>query len=181
MMMWFFILLTLIIAFYDGDVEKFISYCRYPPLGQRSFGPMGALVHHGPEYFKNANINVICLAMIETKEAVKNIDGILSVPNLTGVYIGPGDMNSSYGLKPKFDVKDGPTYENIRMIAKKVKDYGKIAGIHNGTTAYAKEMIELGYQFVTISSDFRSMSTYAQRIIDEMKNTKTNKTSSSTY
>jgi 4-hydroxy-2-oxoheptanedioate aldolase len=67
------------------------------------------------------------------------------------------------------------------MIAKKVKDYGKIAGIHNGTTAYAKEMIELGYQFVTISSDFRSMSTYAQRIIDEMKNTKNNKTSSSTY
>ena len=43
------------------DCEKFISYCRYPPLGQRSFGPMGALVHHGPEYFKNANINVICL------------------------------------------------------------------------------------------------------------------------
>ena len=38
------------------------------------------------------------------EQAFKNIDDILSVPNLTGVYIGPGDMNSSYGLKPKFDV-----------------------------------------------------------------------------
>ncbi len=161
--------------------EDFVSYCNYPPKGQRSFGPMRAQLIYGSDYYEKANDNIISLAMIETKEAVKNIDGILSVPNLTGVYIGPGDMNSSYGLKPKFDVKDGPTYENIRMIAKKVKDYGKIAGIHNGTTAYAKEMIELGYQFVTISSDFRSMSTYAQRIIDEMKNTKNNKTSSSTY
>ena len=163
------------------ECEDFVSYCNYPPKGQRSFGPMRAQLIYGSDYYEKANDNIISLAMIETKEAVKNIDGILSVPNLTGVYIGPGDMNSSYGLKPKFDVKDGPTYVNIRMIAKKVKEYGKIAGIHNGTTAYAKEMIELGYQFVTISSDFRSMSTYAQRIIDEMKNTKNNTTSSSTY
>ncbi|MDP7196247.1 MAG: aldolase/citrate lyase family protein, partial [SAR202 cluster bacterium] len=163
------------------DCEDFVSYCYYPSKGQRSFGPMRAQLIYGSDYYENANDQIVSLAMIETKEAVDNIDEILSVPNLTGVYIGPGDMCSSYGMKPQFDVKNDPIYSNIKMIAKKAQKNGKIAGIHNGTVNYAKEMIELGYQFVTISSDFRSMSTYAQRIIDEMKNTKNNKTSSSTY
>ena len=52
------------------------------------------------------------------------------------------------------------------------KEHGKIAGIHNGSTEYAKKMISLGYQFVTISSDYRAMSTYAQSIVKEMKEMK---------
>ena len=142
---------------------------------------MRAQLVYGSDYYETANDQVISLAMIETKEAVENIDEILSVPNLTGVYIGPGDMSSSYGLKPQFDIKDGPVYSNIKMIVKKAKENGKIAGIHNGTTKYAKEMIKLGYQFVTVSSDFRSMSTHAQNIVNEMKNPEKRKTSSSTY
>ena len=50
-------------------------------------------------------------------------------------------MSSSYGLKPKFDVKEDPIFSNIKLIASKAKEYGKIACIHNGTTSYAKEMI----------------------------------------
>lgn len=161
--------------------EDFISYCKYPPQGQRSFGPMRAQLTYGNDYYKSANNEIITLAMIETKEAFENIDEILSVPNLTGVYVGPGDMCSSYGLMPQFDVKEDPIYSNIKIIAKKAKEHNKIAGIHNGTTVYAKEMIALGYQFVTVSSDFRSMSTHAKSIVYEMKNNKKNKVSSSTY
>jgi len=156
------------------DCEKFVSYCRYPPLGQRSFGPIQAQLKYGGEYFEKANENIICIAMIETKEAVKNLDEILSVPTLDGVYIGPADMSISYGLKPKFDITEDPIIENINLIVKKAKEYKKIAGIHNGTTAYAKKMIDLGYKFVTVSSDFRSMSNHSQSIIDEMKNVKKN-------
>ena len=163
------------------ECEDFVSYCYYPPNGQRSFGPMRAQLIQGTDYYDHANKEIISLAMIETKEAVENIDAILSVPNLTGVYIGPGDMCSSYGFKPKFDVKEDPIYSNIKKIVKKAKENGKISGIHNGTTSYAKEMIDLGYQFLTVSSDFRSMSTHAQQIIDDMKENKTEKFSRSTY
>ena len=79
-------------------------------------------------------------------------------------------MNSSYGQKPKFDIRDDPVFSNIKLIAEKAKKYNLIAGIHNGSTKYAKEMINLGYKFVTISSDYRAMTTYAQSIINEMKN-----------
>ena len=150
--------------------EEFVSYCYYPPFGQRSFGPMRAQLIYGSDYYENANIHIISLAMIETKEAVDNIDAILSVPNLSGVYVGPGDMSSSYALKPQFDIRKDPVYSNIKMIADKANACGKIAGIHNGTSEYAKEMIKIGYKFVTVSSDFRSMSTYAQQILNEMKN-----------
>ena len=152
-----------------ADCEKFVSYCYYPPIGQRSFGPMRAQLIHGSSYFENANKNILSFAMIETQQAVDNLDEILSIPNLTGVYIGPADMSVSYGMKPKFDVKEDPVFSNIKLIAKKANEYGKIAGIHNGTTKYAKEMIDLGFKLVTISSDFRFMSTHAQSIIDEMK------------
>ena len=152
------------------DCEKFVSYCYYPPIGQRSFGPMRALLKYGPEYFDKANTNIVSLAMIETEEAVKNLDEILSVKNLSGIYIGPADMSISYGLKAKFDVKDDPVYSNIKLIAEKAKKYEKIAGIHNGTVEYAQEMIELGYKFVTISSDYRSMTTHAQNIVNKIKN-----------
>ncbi len=163
------------------ECEEFISNCYYPPLGRRSFGPIRAQVVYGNDYYQKANDEIISLAMIETKEAFENIDEILSVPELTGIYVGPGDMSSSYGLKPSFDVKEDPVYSNIKTIAKKSHQFGKIAGIHNGSTEYAKEMINIGYKFVTISSDFRSMTTYAQSIINEMREIKDKESSSSTY
>ena len=163
------------------ECEEFVSYCNYPPFGQRSFGPMRAQLLYGTDYYTNANKSITSLAMIETKESVENIDEILSVPNLTGIYIGPGDMNSSYGKIPQFDITDDPVYSNIKMIAKKAKEKGKIAGIHNGTTEYAKEMINIGYQFVTVSSDFRSMTTHAQNIVNEMKDNLKDQEPSSTY
>ena len=150
--------------------EEFISYCYYPAKGQRSFGPMRAQLVYGSDYHQKANDEVVSMAMIETKEAVENIDDILSVPDLTGIYIGPADLSSSYGLSPKFDNREDIIFNKIQMIVKKTKESGKIAGIHNGTTKYAKEMLNLGYQFVTISSDFRSMSSHAQSIVDDMKN-----------
>ena len=151
------------------ECEKFVSYCLYPPLGQRSYGPARANIIGDNNYCKHANKEIIKFAMIETKTAVKNLDEILSVKHLDGIYIGPADMSLSYGLGPKFDVEEDPVYSNIKKIVEKTRKYNKIAGIHNGTTAYAKKMIDLGFKFVTISSDLRSMKKNAEEIIQEMK------------
>ena len=70
----------------------------------------------------------------------------------------------------RFDVKEDQVYSNIKQIAKKAQEHNKIAGIHKGTINYAKEMIDLGYKFITISSDFRAMTAYAQNVVKEMKN-----------
>ena len=159
--------------------EDFVKACRYPPLGNRNFGAIRANIYEGSDYSVYANNEIITMAMIETKTAVDNLESILSVDNLNGVYIGPADMSLTYGLKPQFDVKEDPVFSNIKLIVNKAKEHGKIAGIHNGTTQYAKEMIALGYQFVTISSDYRAMSSFAQNIVKEMKEIKEIKESSS--
>ncbi len=163
------------------DCEKFISYCYYPPIGQRSFGPMRAQLIHGIDYFNKSNTNIASFAMIETKQAVENLDDILSVPSLTGIYIGPADMSSSYGLPPKFDVREDPVFSNIKLICEKAKKYNKIAGIHNGSTGYAKEMLKMGYKLVTILSDFRIMSSYSQKIVDDMKSNDSNNPEDNSY
>ena len=130
---------------------------------------MRAQVAYGADYHQHANKNIVSLAMVETKEAVENINDILSVPNLTGIYIGPADMSSSYGLPPKFDVREDPVFSNIKMIAKKAKEKGKIAGIHNGSVKYMKEMMEYGFQFTTLLSDFRMMTSHAESLLKELK------------
>ncbi len=163
------------------ECEKFVSYCYYPPVGQRSFGPMRAQVAYGSDYHQHANNNIVSLAMVETKEAVENLDAILSVPNLTGIYIGPADMSSSYGLPPKFDVREDPVFSNIKMIAKKAKEKGKIAGIHNGSVKYMKEMMEYGFQFTTLLSDFRMMTSHAESLLKELKNVDTKSDNTSAY
>tara|TARA_Y100000590_G_scaffold195977_2_gene222534 strand:- start:220 stop:1005 length:786 start_codon:yes stop_codon:yes gene_type:complete len=152
------------------ECERFVSYCYYPPKGQRSFGPMRAQLTYGDEYFAQANENIITMAMIETEQAVSNLDAIMSVPELTGVYIGPADMSISYGMQPKFDVKENPVYSKIQLVAETAKKHNKIAGIHNGSVSYSKEMIDIGFKFITIGSEFRFMSMHAKNIIDEMKN-----------
>jgi len=142
---------------------------------------MRAQLLHGENYFQNANKNILSFAMIETKQAIENLDEILSVDGLTGVYIGPADMSSSYGLPPKFDVREDPVFSNIKLISEKAKKFGKISGIHNGSTDYAKEMISIGYDLVTILSDFRVMSLHSQKIVDIMKEKNLKNSDSSTY
>ena len=81
------------------ECETFVGACRYPPRGYRSFGPVRATWYCGPDYYKNINDNVITMAMIETKQAVDNLDDILSVPGLDSIYIGPNDLAISLRLR----------------------------------------------------------------------------------
>jgi len=57
-----------------ADAETLVGACRYPPAGRRSFGPIRALLYAGADYPKHANETVIAFAMIETQEALDNLD-----------------------------------------------------------------------------------------------------------
>ena len=164
------------------DCEKFVSYCYYPPVGQRSFGPMRAQVAYGSDYHKHANNNIVSLAMVETKEAVENLDAILSVPNLTGIYIGPADLSLAIGEKPGFDrAETTKAYSEILRILEHAKKNNIFAGIHNGTTEYATKMIKKGFDFVTIASDLRALSAGAKATVDKMKGSLSKKDDDATY
>jgi 4-hydroxy-2-oxoheptanedioate aldolase len=152
-----------------ADAERFVSACRYPPRGRRSFGPIRATLYAGADYATHANEEIALFAMIETAEALADLDAILRTPGLDAVYVGPADLSLALGATPKFDQEEPVVVEAIDAIVRKAKEHGRVAGIHNGTPAYAKRMIAKGYQFVTIASDARLMAAKAAETIAEMR------------
>ncbi len=150
------------------DTERFLEACYYPPVGQRSFGPIRALIYGGDDYAKKANDEIIPFAMIETKQALDNLDEILRVDGLKAIYVGPADLSNSLGCTPKLDQEEKPVVEAIDMIVRKSLEYGVLPGLHNGTPEYAMRMIEKGFRFVTISNDVRIMAGAAEAAVNRM-------------
>ncbi len=136
-----------------AECEAFVGACRYTPTGYRSVGPTRANWLHGADYVKNANDTVLTFAMIETKKAMENLDDILSTPGLDAVYVGPADLGLSLGGEPRGDQTDPKIVDAIQTIVKACKKHKIHAGIHCGSTDYAKKAIGWGFQFTTILAD----------------------------
>ena len=151
------------------DAQRLVAYTHYAPRGTRSFGPVRAGLVHGADYAAQANDNVVVFAMIETAQALDNLDAICSVEGLDAVYIGPSDLSLSLGCKPVFDDVDSPVAQAIDHILARAKAHGIRAGVHNGRTDVARARIAKGFDFVTISSDARILIAGSQQIVKEMK------------
>jgi 4-hydroxy-2-oxoheptanedioate aldolase len=152
-----------------AECEMFVGACRYPPKGYRSFGPVRAQWYAGPDYWKHANETVVTMAMIETKQAVENLDEILRVPGLDSIYIGPNDLALTHGCQPSGNPTDPIVLNAIKTIVAGTKKHGIYAGIHCGSTAMAKQMIEWGFQFTTLLADNALLASAAKGVVAEMR------------
>jgi 4-hydroxy-2-oxoheptanedioate aldolase len=152
------------------EAENFVSYCKYPPRGTRSNGPIRAgLYGSSSGYQATANDETLCIPMIETKTAVKNMTAILDVEGIAGVYVGPSDLGFSYGLVPKLD-RDEP--EILKIYDKLIKECGKrgiSAGIHCSGSAGALRAINMGFKLVTLLNDSGIMATGARAWVTETR------------
>ncbi len=143
------------------EAEALVAACKYPPRGYRSWGPVRASLYAGADYGDHANEDLIVMPMIETAEALKNLEAILTVPGVDAVYVGPSDLSLALGCKPRLDQTDPPVVEAQQRIVEACKRHGVVAGIHNSTAAYALTMVAIGYQFVTLASDSRFLAARA--------------------
>jgi 4-hydroxy-2-oxoheptanedioate aldolase len=138
-----------------ADAERFVAYCRYAPDGERSFGPVRAGLLHGAAYVRQANESVVTLAMVETGQGLANVADIARTPGLTGVYIGPSDLGLSLGYEAKLDQTEPVVVDAIKRILEAAKSADIKAGIHCLAPAYARQMLELGFDLVTLGTDVR--------------------------
>jgi 4-hydroxy-2-oxoheptanedioate aldolase len=153
------------------QAEALVAACRYPPRGYRSWGPVRASLYAGSDYGAHANEEILVMPMIETAEALKNLDDILSVPGVDAVYVGPSDLSLAFGCGPRLDQTDPPVVEAQQRILEACRRHGVVAGIHNATAAYALKMVAAGYQFVTLASDSRFLAAKAAEEVAAVRKT----------
>lgn len=140
-----------------ADAEAFVRACHYAPRGQRSVGPTRAMMLHGPGYIQGANEVVITLAMIETSEALDNVEAIARTPDLDALYIGPSDLAQSLGHPIQVDPTGADVMAAIERILAAAKAAGIKAGMHCMMPDYAKQMAQKGFDFVTLGNDVRML------------------------
>jgi 4-hydroxy-2-oxoheptanedioate aldolase len=145
------------------QAEAFVSYAKYPPRGARSNGPIRVGMYgEAGTYQQVANDETLALPMIETREAVANLEAILDVPGIAGVYIGPSDLGFSHGLLPKLDREEPEMLAIYDRVIIETEKRGLAAGIHTGSSAYAARAIGMGFRLVTLLNDVSLMAMAAK-------------------
>ena len=140
-----------------AEAEAVVRASRYPPLGERSFGPVMAGMRVA-EYSTTANDQLAVIPMIETAQAVRNIDDILAVPGINAIYVGPADLSLSLGLLPGNNDDREEFTEALLTIAAACHRAGVVPGIHS-TGALAERRVQQGFQMITVCGDMLAMRT----------------------
>ena len=151
------------------DAQKLVAWTHYAPQGARSFGPVRAALYGGADYAAHANETVVAFAMIETAQALDNLDAILSVEGLDAIYIGPSDLSLALGCKPVFDDVEPKVAQAIDHIVARAKHHGVVAGVHNGRADVARSRVAKGFRFVTLGSDARMLASGSQQLLGAMR------------
>ena len=155
----------------EEDARRLVAAARYAPLGGRSFGPTRANMVHGAAYARSANEKVLLLAMIETREALSNLDSILAVEGIDGVYVGPSDLGMSLGFEPTLEPTAPAVRQAIAQIAARTRAASRVAGVHTGSPAMVRAMIDQGYHFASLLTDVRLFSNALAKSLAEVRDT----------
>ena len=152
------------------DCEDFVGACRYPPMGWRSFGPNRVVQYAGSDYWQHANREIILLAQVETAEAVANIDDILDVPGLDGIYVGPGDLSLSMGQTPSMAPTAPPVLAAMQLVLKKARARNLFVAVHTDGAQTALTRYSEGFQFCSVQTDMRMLINAAKATVAAVKN-----------
>ena len=134
------------------DAKKAADACRFPPIGNRSWG-WGRTRMNGGDYSDWIDDQVFVAVQIETAEAVENVEAILATPGVDGCWVGPSDLSLSLGVHPsKMDSSEAHA-NALQKVLKACENTGKIPGIAARSIEDGVQRAGLGFQFITAGSD----------------------------
>jgi 4-hydroxy-2-oxoheptanedioate aldolase len=139
-----------------ADARQFAAFMKFPPLGQRSWGPRAALTHTGYEpadYLRHANDMTLAIAMVETREAIAALDDILATPGIDGVFVGPSDLSIALNNGATLDAQGADVDAALTLIVARAKAHGKFAAAFCHTGERANELARRGFSLCSVSTD----------------------------
>lgn len=126
--------------------------CRYPPRGNRSFGPMRAMLLSGPAYISASNDETACIAMVETEEGLRNVKAIAATPGIDAIFVGPMDLCFGLGIGPG-DFGNPRFTDALKSIREACELAGCAAGIFGYSPESARAALESGFTFASAGTD----------------------------
>lgn len=142
------------------DARQAVRACKYPPLGVRGIAGSPRAAHYGQNirsYLDGANNQTLVIVAVETPEAAANIEEIVQVEGLDGIFIGPMDLATSLGHF--CDPGHPEVQEVIARVETAVASSGKFLGTVASGWEKAKGLYDKGYQFLMLMADGGTLST----------------------
>jgi 4-hydroxy-2-oxoheptanedioate aldolase len=143
------------------DARQFAEAAKYPPLGERSWGPLRAMPLHGRnspvDYLHEANQGTLTFAMIETATALANVDAIAMTPGIDALFVGPYDLAIALSGGRSQDVHARQVEEAIDTICSAANKAKKIPGIYCRDAEGAVSLAKRGFRFVIAGNDLTTL------------------------
>jgi 4-hydroxy-2-oxoheptanedioate aldolase len=140
-----------------ADARAFVAATKYPPLGERSWGPHRATmlgeIADQKVYLKDGNEVTFTLAMIETRTALDNVVAIAQTPGIDGLFLGPSDLSIALSHGASVDPLSGDVDRELERIAEAARKADKILGAYCHTAERAVTLAKRGVRFLAVGSD----------------------------
>lgn len=145
-----------------AEARQFAAAAKYPPLGERSWGPLRAMALQSPrtasvDYMREANDGTLTFAMIETATALGNVDVIAATPGIDALFVGPYDLATALSGGAAQDVHAPQVEQAIDKICAAAKKAGKIPGIYCRDADSAQAIAKRGYRFIIAGNDLTTL------------------------
>jgi 4-hydroxy-2-oxoheptanedioate aldolase len=140
-----------------ADARAFAAAAKYPPVGERSWGPHRATILAGlPDqsvYLREANDHVVTLAMIETRTALDNLEAIVGTAGIDGVFLGPSDLSIALSEGKNLDPLSKEVERELDRMVAAARSAGKIPGAYCHSADRAVALAKRGMRFLAVMSD----------------------------
>ena len=141
-----------------AEAAAAVRAAKYPPRGERSWGPIRGSLYGGPDYFERADEETMVIAMLETARAVEQAEAIVGTPGIDGCLIGMNDLAISYGMAP--EGASGETLpealeEAVATVLAACQATGTMPGIQLYSSQAVARRIQQGFRFIGAGTELR--------------------------
>lgn len=155
------------------DARQFAAAMKYPPVGERSWGPTFGFPRHGKgdfaEWLSDSNRRTLAFAMVETRAALDALDGILEMPGIDGIFLGPSDFSIAWTNGETINPTLESMMETVASIAERARKAGKHAAIYVIDPAVSGRFVSMGYQLLAMGSEQALITLGAKTLLGSVK------------